>query len=99
MGMKRGEPVPYFEGIPGVSVSRLVPNHIEVSLRNGWHDMIEGGFDAGSGAQGARECFGSALGVNFDGTAHFGEGRLELPLPQKEIAISPGHLCGKGVNL
>ncbi len=49
-GMKGGEPVPYFEGIPGVSVRRLVPNHIEVSLANGRQDAVEGGFDAGSGA-------------------------------------------------
>src|SRR6267143_4187683 len=99
MGMKRGEPIPYFEGIPGVSVSRLVPNHIEVSLANGWQDAIDGGFYVGADAEGARERFGSALRVNFDGTAHFGEGRLELPLPQQEIAVSPGHLGGKGVNL
>src|SRR6266403_708185 len=98
MGMKRGEPIPYFEGIPRVSVSRLVPNHIEVSLADGWQDAIEGGFYVGADAEGARERFGSALRVNFDGTAHFGEGRLELPLPQQEIAVSPGHLGGKGVS-
>src|SRR6267143_393559 len=91
MGMKRGEPIPYFEGIPGVSVSRLVPNHIEVSLANGWQDTIEGGFDAGSGTQGA--------GVGFRGKAHFDEGGLKFPLPQQEIAVSPGPLGGKGVNL
>src|SRR6267143_3417075 len=95
MGMKRGEPIPYFEGIPGVSVSRLVPNHIEVSLANGWQDTIEGGFDAGSGTQGAGEGFRGALGVGFDGKAHFGEGGLKFPLPQQEIAVSPGPLGGR----
>src|SRR6267378_6418848 len=99
MGMKRGEPIPYFEGIPGVSVSRLVPNHIEVSLANGWQDAIEGGFDAGSGTQGAGKGFRGALRVSFDGMAHFGEGGLKFPLPQQEIAVSPGHLGGKGVNI
>src|SRR6266850_19734 len=99
MGTKRGEPIPYFVGIPGVSVSRLVPNHIEVSLANGWQDTIEGGFDAGSGTQGAGEGFRGALGVGFDGKAHFGEGGFKFPLPQQEIAVSPGHLGGKGVNL
>ena len=97
--MNGDEPVPNFEGIPGVSVRRLIPNHIEVSLANGWQDAIEGGFDAGIGTQGAGEGFRGALGVGFDGMAHFGESGIKFPLPQQEIAVSPGDFGGKRVDL
>src|SRR5216683_1777071 len=97
--MERGEPVPYFEGIPSVCVCRLVSNHIDVSLADGWQDAIECGFDAGTGTEGAGEGFPSALGVSFDGEAHFGEGWFKFPLPQQEIAVPPRHLCGKRINL
>src|SRR5260370_1196503 len=97
--MKGSEPVPYFEGIPCVSLSCLVPDHIEVSLGNGWQNAIEVGFDVGSGTEKAGERFRGALGVSLDGRAHFGESRLKCPLPQKEIAVTPRDLSGKRVDL
>src|SRR5713226_8796848 len=98
-GMKGSEPVPYFEGIPCVSLSCLVPDDIEVSLGNGWQDAIEVGFDVGSATEKAGERFRGALGVSFDGKAHFGESRLKFPLSQKEIAVTPRDLSGKRVDL
>src|SRR5712664_1531302 len=99
MGMKGSEPVPNLEGIPGVSVCRLVPNHIEISPANGRQDVIEGGFDVGAGTQAAGEGLRSALGVSFDGETQFSESRLKLPLPQQEIAVPPRNLGGKRVDL
>jgi len=51
----------------------LVPNHIEVSLA-WWQDTSEGWFRCWIATQGAGEGFRGALGVGFDGKAHFGEG-------------------------
>src|SRR6266481_7461081 len=87
--MKGSEPVPNFEGIRGVSVRRLVANHINVGLANRWQDAIEGCFDGGSGTQGAGKGFRGSLGVSFNGQAHFAESGVKLALPQQEIAVSP----------
>src|SRR5438876_9445214 len=73
VGMNGDEPVPYFESILGVSVCRLIPNHIDVGLANGWQKAIEGEFDARTGTQEAGKGFCSPLGVSFDGMSHFGE--------------------------
>src|SRR5260370_13673571 len=94
-GIRENEAVPYVEGIPGVSLSCLVPDDIEVSLGNGWQDATEVGFDVGSATEKAGERFRGAFGVSFDGKAHFGESRLKFPLPQKEIAVTPRDLSGK----
>ena len=67
--MNGDEPVPYFESIVGVSVCRLIPNHIDVGLANGWQKAIEGEFDARTGTQEAGKGFCSPLGVSFDGMA------------------------------
>src|SRR5260370_20211850 len=98
-GIRENEAVPYVEGIPGVSLSCLVPDDIEVSLGNGWQDATEVGFDVGSATEKAGERFRGAFGVSFDGKAHFGESRLKFPLPQKEIAVTPRDLSGKRVGL
>jgi len=64
----------------------------------GGRTRSEGGFDAGSATQGAEKGFRGALGVGFDGKAHFGEGGLKFPLPQQEncrIARTPRRKGGK----
>src|SRR5713226_10029311 len=97
--MKGSKPVPHFESMLGVSVCRLVPNHIQVSFANGRQDPIKGSLDVGTGTQGAREGFCTALGVSYNGKAHFGKSRLKLALSQKKIAVSPRGLSGKWINL
>src|SRR6266481_4710968 len=97
--MKGSEPVPHLESIVGVLVRRLVPNHIEVSIANGWQDAIKDSLDVEASAQGARECFRAALGVSCYGQAHFDGGGLTLCLTQKKIAVSPRDLGGKRIDL
>src|SRR6266403_4455322 len=97
--MQRDEPVPCLEGIFGVSVFRLLPNYIEVSIADGRQDATECGLEIGTGAQGAREGFRSALGISFDGKTHFRECLLKLSLPQQEISVAPRDLGGKRINL
>src|SRR5260370_41734750 len=97
--MKGSEPVPHLESIVGVPVRRLVPNHIEVSIANGWQDAIKDSLDVEASAQGARECFRTALGISCHGQAHFDGGGVTLSLTQKKIAVSPGELGGKGEDL
>src|SRR5260370_2579879 len=98
-GMKGSEPVPHLEGIFGVTVRRLVANHIEVSIANGRQDAIKDSLDVGTGAQGARECFRTALGVSCYGQTYFDGGGLTLSLTQKKIAVSPRDLGGKRIDL
>ncbi|PYU67709.1 MAG: hypothetical protein DMG52_33425 [Acidobacteria bacterium] len=86
--MNGDEPVPYFESILGVSVCRLIPNHIDVSLFNGGQEAVKSKFDARTGTQEAGEGFCSPLGVSFDGMAHFGESRLKFPLIQPNVRRS-----------
>src|SRR5258706_8757214 len=97
--MKGSEPVPHLESIVGVLVRYLVPNHIEVSIANGWQDAIKDSLDVEPSAQGARECFRAALGVSCYGQAHFDGGGITLFLTQKKIAVSPRDLGGKRIDL
>src|SRR5216117_1318379 len=96
--MHGDEPLPNFEGIFSVSVFRLVPNHVEVSIANDRQDVIERGFDSGTSAKGARERFGGALGISLDRQTHFRECRLKFSLPQQEIPVSPRNLGGKRIS-
>src|SRR5947208_16661220 len=97
--MHGDEPLPNFEGIFSVSVFRLVPNHLEVSIANGRQDVIERGFDSGTSAKGARERIGDALGISLDSQMHFRECRLKFSLPQQEIHISTKNISRKQINL
>src|SRR6266436_8849388 len=97
--MEGGEPIPYLEGIPGVSVFRLVGNHIQVGRGNRWKDAIESVFETGSCAEGTGKGLCGALGVRLDGEAHFGGGGLKLSLPQQKIAVLPGDLSRKEIGL
>src|SRR5258708_13564593 len=97
--MKGSEPVPHFESIVVVPVRRLVPNHIKVSVANGWQDAIKDRLDVEAGAQGARECFRGALGFSRYGQAHFDGGGLRLSLTPMKISLSPRDLGGKRIDL
>src|SRR5271169_4575049 len=97
--MKGGEPVPYLERIFGVSVCRLVPNHVEIGLGNGWQDAIKGSFDVGTGPHRARNGFRSTFRVRLHGQTHFVERRVKLSLSQQKIAVSPGDFGGERINL
>src|SRR5260370_4018461 len=97
--MKGSEPVPCFESIVSLPSGGLVAYHIEVSIANGWQDAIKDSLDVEASAQGARECFRTALGISCHGQAHFDGGGITLSLTQKKIAVSPGDFGGKGEDL
>src|SRR5437773_11135606 len=95
--MHGDEPLPNFEGIFSVSVFRLVPNHVEVSIASDRQDVIERGFDSGTSAKGARERFGGELGISLERETPYRECRRRFSLLPQVIIAWLRNLGGKPI--